>query len=344
MRHETQGWEERRAPTLKDVAREVGVSEATASVVLNGARSGTRVSGATRQAVTDAAARIGYRPNSVARALQAGRNHRVGFYSGRSNLDARNLFFAEILGGLCGAALGHGLNVVLHTAGDDPDRLLELVTDASLDGLVLHAGPDDPIIPLLSGLRGPAVFVADPFPGFPSVAVDDRRGGILQAEYLAARGHRHVLYLLARQPVGSAIARMESFLAAAKGLGMRTTVRYEETYARPLDASDFAPALRDLGQGEGDRATAIVAWHDDVAAQTCEALAGLGVAVPGKVAVMGFDGFRSLFPTRFDITSVHAPWFDVGRIALDRLAALGRGEDVPLLTTLPVELIPGSTT
>lgn len=339
MEHLTRSWEERRSPTLKDVARAVGVSEATASVVLNGARSGTRVSEATRQAVVDAAATIGYRPNSVARALQAGRNHRIGLYSGRSEIDARNLFFSEILSGMCETAHAHGSNVVLHTSGDEPERLAELVSGAALDGLVIHAGADDPIIPLLAGLRAPAVAVADVVVGLPSVVVDDRLGGRLQAEHLHAKGHRHVLYQLARHPVGSALDRLDSFQATAKALGMRTSVRYEETFARPLDASDLAAAL-----GGKERATAVVGWNDRVAELACTALDAAGMAIPSDVAVVGFDGFRSHFAPRFILTTVRAPWAQVGATAVERIAQLVRGEDVPLLTTLPVDLISGSTT
>lgn len=339
MEHVKRNWDERRAPTLKDVAREVGVSEATASVVLNGARSGTRVSAQRRQAVVDAAARIGYRPNSVARALQAGLNHRIGIYSGRSEIDARNLFFAELLGGMCEAAREQSTNVVLHTSGDEPERLLELVSSAALDGLVVHAKQDDPIIPLLVDLRAPTVAIADVVPGLPSIGVDDKLGGALQAEHLAERGHRHVLYKQTRFLAQSALDRMNAFLATAKRHGIKTSVRYEESYREPFDAADVAL----VASGE-NRATAVVGWNDRTAEKACERLVAEGLDVPGQVAVIGFDGFLSFYAPRFTLTTVRAPWFQVGRAAIELLGRSLRGEDVPLLTTLPVEFIPGSTT
>jgi LacI family transcriptional regulator len=339
MEHLKETWDDRRAPTLKDVARAVGISEATASVVLNGSKSGTRVSAARRQAVVEAAARIGYRPNSVARALQAGRNHRIGIYSGRAEFDARNLFFAELLGGMCTAARALGSNVVLHTSGDDPGQLLELVSSAALDGLLVHASHDDPIVPLLGELRAPAVAIADKVAGLHSVGVDDALGGVLQAEHLARKGHRHVLYKQVRYLPQSAFDRMEAFLRTAKSLGMRVTVRYEERFEEPFDASDVAL----VRSGEG-RPTAVVAWHDRSAELACIRLRDEGIDIPGEVAVVGFDGFRSYYSSLFNLTTVRAPWHQVGQVATEHLARLTSGEAVPLLTTLPVELLQGDTT
>jgi len=332
-------WEDRRAATLKDVARLVGISEATASVVLNGARSGTRVSATTRRAVVDAAAHLGYRPNSVARALQAGRNHRIGIYSGRSKLDARNLFYAEVLGGMCEAACEQGANIMMHTAGDSPEKLLELTSSAALDGLIVHAGNDDPIMPLLMELRAPAIWVADRISGLPSVGVDDVQGGRLQAEHLAEKGHRHVLYKQTPSSAQSAVDRRDAFLIRAEELGIRSTIRSEIRYDLPFDEGD----LQLLTSGR-NRATAFVAWHDRAAEVACGALVAAGLRVPEDVAVIGFDGFRSYYAPKFSLTTVRAPWSQVGRVAVELLAALVRGETVPHHTSLPVEFAAGATT
>ena len=338
MEHLTRTWEERRSPTLKDVARAVGVSEAAASVALNGARSGTRVSPATRQAVVDAAAVLGYRPNSVARALQAGHNHRIGLYTGRSEIDSRSLFFTEILGGMCAGARELGSSVVLLSVSDTEEWLMGLLTGASLDGLVVQARPDDPIFEMLGALRVPSVAINDAGGPLPVVGVDEEAGGTLQAGHLVGAGHRHVLYKQSRELTPSIQRRMDAFLAAARRLGMRTTVRYHDDFDRPLDAADVA-----LLTDGPDRATAVVGWHDHAADLTCAHLERAGIDVPGAVAVVGFDGFRSYYTPRFVLTTVRAPWFEVGQTAVRLTAALLRGEDVPLLTTLPVELFHGGT-
>ena len=130
-----------RAVTLQDVAKAAGVSSSAASVVLNGCRSGTRVSVPTRRKVMEVATQLGYRPNEVARSLVTGQTNRIGVYSGRSELDSRNPFFAEILGGIFAEATEFDLDTVVHTACKNERRLLDLVRGRSLDGLIVHCRP-----------------------------------------------------------------------------------------------------------------------------------------------------------------------------------------------------------
>lgn len=331
-------WNERRSTTLRDVARDVGVSESTVSVVLNRTRSGTRVSDVTRRSVLEAAERLGYRPNGLARSLQTGSSNRIGIYSGWSRLDARNLFFAELLGGMFDGSLEHGMNTVVHTSGFESNHLLELVSNRAVDGLVLHARDNDPIIPMLDDLRVPVVAVADRVPFLPSVVVDDAEGGRLQAQHLAAKGHRHILYKQARVTSHSAAVRMGAFALEAELLGMRVTIHNHEV-ASEISDEDLALLRR-----KRERATAIVAWSDAMAEILCHRLADLGFSIPEDVAVAGFDGFRAFYAPRFDLTTVRAPWAEVGKTAVKMLNALIKGESVPSLTTLPVDFAPGRTT
>ena len=94
-----------------------------ASVVINGARSGTRISEKTRQTIIEAAARIGYRPNGLARSLTTGKTNLIGVYSGRTNLDSRNFFFAELPSAeFWKDPRSAGANTVIHTNAGGPSR------------------------------------------------------------------------------------------------------------------------------------------------------------------------------------------------------------------------------
>lgn len=333
-------WGEHHRVTLNDVAREAGVSQSAASVILNGARSGTRVSTHRRRAVLEVAARMGYRPNALARSLQTGRTHRIGVYCGASCLDSRNSFYSQVLGGVLSAATELRQNTMIHSSGQEESDLLDLVSNRALDGLVVHATASDPILPLLCELRVPAVAIADKIDRLPSVVVDDVAGGKLQARHLASLEHRHVLLKRPIEWRGSSSARCGAFLQAAETLGLRVTERYE-TFDEDdgLDASD----LRILTEGP-DRATAVVGWSDQVAQRICDRLDQVGLAIPSDVAVVGFDGFRQPYTPKFDLSTVEAPWAEVGRSAVRLLHALIEGEAVPLLTTLPVEFVRGTTT
>ncbi|MGV3618822.1 MAG: LacI family DNA-binding transcriptional regulator [Fimbriimonas sp.] len=333
-------WRDRPSTTLKDVAHSVGVSESTASVILNGARSGTRVSADTRRAVLEAAKRLGYRPNAHARSLQTGFSNRIGIYSGRSRLDSRNAFFAELLGGVFEAAAEHGKNTVVHTSGGGLENLLDLVSNRAVDGIVVHPGPDDPLLAVLGELRVPAVAVADRFAALPSVCVDDRAGGALLAQHLAHQGHRHILIKQAWWPAPSAVDRMAAFTETAARLGMVTVHRQEDPSALDRMAADEIEMLT----RPDDRITAIFAWCDGAAERMCRNLERIGLSIPGDVAIVGFDGFFSERQFRRELTTIRAPWSEVGRKAVSILSALIEGDSVPAVTTMPIEFIRGTTT
>jgi DNA-binding LacI/PurR family transcriptional regulator len=325
---------------LKDVAHSVGVSESTASVILNGARSGTRVSAETRKAVLEAAKRLGYRPNAHARSLQTGFSNRIGIYSGRSRLDARNAFFAELLGGVFDAAAAKGKNTVVHTSGGGLENMLDLVSNRAVDGIIVHPGPDDPLLAVLGELRVPAVAVADRISALPSICVDDRAGGALLAQHLSQIGHRHVLLKQAWWPAPSAVDRMSAFVETATRLGIVVTQRQED----PSDPEVLTPEEMELITRGQDRATAIFAWCDLSAERICRRLDQIGIGVPSEVAIVGFDGFHHPFPPKFELTTIRAPWAQVGSRAVETLEALVNGQSVAAVTMVPVEFVRGMTT
>ena len=186
----------------------------------------------------------------------------------------------------------------------------------------------------------PAVAIADRIDELPTVKVDDWSGGTLLAEHIASRDHRHVLIKNAPYPPESATARTEAFAEACDRLGVRVTWSTEAVDpAGCLDATE----LRLLTEG-ANRATAVMAWSDQVAELVCRSLSSVGIAIPDFVAVVGFDGLFRPYAPRFDLTTVQAPWAGVARTAVRHLATLIAGGSVPRVTTLPVSFYQGRTT
>lgn len=286
------------------------------------------------------ATQLGYRPNEVARSLVTGRSNRIGIYSGRSQLDSRNPFFAEVLGGVFGEADQYDLDTVVHTAFKNEARLLDLVRGHSIDGLIVHAYPDDPILALLEDLLIPAVAIADKTEGLPCVKVDDQAGGALLGQHLAWRGHRHVLIKQAPFPSESAIARTTALSETCERSGIRVSFTSE---ALECSGQLSADDLRILTEGP-ERATALMGWSDRVAELACRYLKSVGFGIPEGVAVVGFDGFYKPYAPQYDLTTIVAPWAEVGRTAVRHLATLIEGGSVPILTTLPVTFHHGDTT
>ncbi len=328
-----------RQSTLKDVAIAAGVSQSAASVILNGAKSGTRVSDLTRQLVEKAAKELQYRPNSLARSLAVGRTERVSFYSGFHRFNTRNAFYAEILDGVM-AALGKvDMNLLMHSAGFETPDLLGIVSNRSSDGLVLHGTHDDPIIPLLTELRVPAVSVCDRISGLHCVVSDDDAGGRILAEKLGEAGHRHVLYRTSYSSFDSADHRLSAFRWSAAARGMRVTeVRHAE-----YDVCDLTTDELDLIRASRDPVTAIVGWDDQVAQGTCAFLETQGLRVPLDVSVVGYNGLETPIIPKYQLTTIKANWFDVSRIATENLLQLIAGQHVETVTTVPVAFVAGTT-
>lgn len=331
-------WNIPRPATLKDVARDVGVCEATVSVILNGSKSGTRVSEKTRTAVQSAAARLGYRPNGQARSLVSGRTGRIAAYSGSSIIDDTNIFFVEVMCGMLAGCRETAFNLMIHGATSCDDALMSLISSRSVDGILVIANEDDPILPILNDLKVPAVAIGDDVPGLPSVTVDDVQGGTLQAQYLHMKGHRRVIYRGAKGPYRSAKTRKAAFLQTAADLGMNVLVTQETTSYMFGLLPEESSALQ-----SGNRPTAIVGWEDLAAHRICNAIEDVGLNVGRDVAVVAFNGFHPMIPPKFRLTTIFAPWFQVGEGAVTLLSDLIHRRSIPLRTVLPVSLVQGDT-
>jgi DNA-binding LacI/PurR family transcriptional regulator len=336
--------------TLKEIARRAGVGTAAASVVLNGSRSTSRVSEANRQAILKAADELHYRPNGLARSLRKQRTGIVGYFSGYDCIDPRNGYIAEVLSGLQSACVSLGLDLLLYTPHADlnPQSVVASLSDGRLDGLIVTALREHPIVPLLADAHLPVVAIADPLAGIPSVVADSREGGRRQAQHLHARGHHRVLYLPADFPFPSVIDRQEGFLEEADRLEIRVEFGHAIHGNHPeIDGLIEKPTLmphEDMARLRGaDRATAVVVWDDAPAYRVASQLVREGLNVPADVAVVGYNGCSTLVEPRWNLTTIRAPFRDMAGLALQTLHRLIAREEVPDLQTLPVALVPGAT-
>ena len=332
----------KRAHTLRDVADRVGVGPATASVVLNGARSGTRVSEKTRAALLQAARDLDYRPNAVARSLRTRRTGIVGYFSGYSFIDPRSPYIAEVMAGLQGACAERSLDLLLYTphARHDAEEMASNLSNGRLDGLIFTAREEHPLVPILARTGLPVVAIADALRGVPSVVPDAAEGGRLQARHLYGLGHRRVLYVPADSRFPSVEEREAAFRAEAAGFGMVVeTGEPMPGFSAPDGPCPALPAS-DLARLEAG-CTAAVVWDDEPAYRYLDALAAVGGY---DVSVVGYNGCRPNIAPRWDLTTVSAHWSAVASRAIEILDDLIAGRDVTASTVLPVTLVAGATT
>jgi LacI family transcriptional regulator len=339
--------------TAKDIGRELGLSQPTVSRILAGV-AGYRAAPETRRRVLEAATRMGYRPNAVARSLRQRRTNVVGFYTGHRHLDAHNPFLASLIGGLQRAGDPFGFDLLLHgvSGAGSSDEFYGRLVDRRIDGMFVHTSAGDPLLEHLRTSSLPIVAVTDAIAGIPSV-VCDNAGGVRQLfEFLWAKGHRRIAYLRPTIPLFAVRTRCAAFEAERQRHGATA----EACPILEIDMENAAAALPVLRDRAG-RPTAVCCWNDMTAYDLIHACRIAGVAVPGDLAIVGFDGFLDPKLTQCPLVTISAPWDAVTKRAMDALVELMNDENYPsgerhcgfqteeesIISRLPVTLIPGAT-
>ena len=327
------------APSLEDVARLAGVSKITVSTVLNGTRSNTRVSPATRERILSVVEQIGYHPSAIARSLRQKRTNIIGYYGGYGFISVRSNFTSALLGGLQEGCEMHTKDLLLHGAfrGSSVEDIYSELASGKIDGLVMFAPDGDPLIDRLRRSHLPVVLVADGAPGVTSIVPDDIEGSRLIAEYLHLKKHRRVLYRCIDRYHAAVERRLAGFQEAAQRLGMTVTVRISPDHVLTEDERTI------LAPENPQRPTAIVGWCDDWAKGALADCLSFGWRVPNDLAIVGFDGVEPSDPPRRSLTTIRVPWHEVGMLAIEQLIRQMSGEKIPERTIVPVSLIMGDT-
>lgn len=327
--------------TLKDVAALANVSPYTVSVALNGSKSNTRLSDATRKRIESAALELNYRPNGLARALRNRTTNILGLYFGYGHLEPHDPFHAEILTGLQRGCETTGKDLMIHYSFHryDVDEVFAELVSGKIDGLVLLAAPGDPLVARVKASNLAVVAMTDAIEGLPSVIADDEAGSVKIAEHLHERGHRNVMYRACPGPSDSAERRYRAFEAKAQELGMSIFPVTTSDWKGRLSAEEELLVLKRAEHG----ITAAVCWGDPSAYALLRYCNEAGISVPGELAVVGFNGIEpSVEPAR-RLTTIKAHWSEVACQAVHVLVDRMEGKAAPMRTVLPTDFYEGDT-
>lgn len=358
-------------PTLARVAELAGVSVSTASLAFSGAGP---ITAETRDKVLAAAAELGYSgPNPLGRQLRSGRSGIVGVVLGDQPGRAfRDPVAVKVLDGLVDVLGAEGLGVLLipgvrkapaPPAADGtlpaPVSVVDpLLESAAMDVAVLVWGvlTDDATLAALQRRDVPVVVgEGGRVDGAPLVALDDRAGTAQAVRHLKDLGHTRIaeitLPLDADErsgPIdGARLARADRTSTRHRLEGVRDEVEPVISWETPASlvehGRDAATEILGAWVPETERPTAIVAHSDLLAAGAVIAARELGLRVPDDVSIAGFDGIDLPWLSPDVLTSVHQPLQAKGAALGGAVLGVLAGEE-PTCTTLPVELVPGTTT
>lgn len=314
--------------SIKRVAAEANVSAMTVSRVLNHPES---VSPETRNRVLEVIARLGYRPNAIARSLKLQRTHTIGLITG--GLD--NWFYVQMSLGAVRELRKHNYRVLLSTTDRDPDGepdFMHMLAENRVDGVLLAHDTvekaDDPLVQLL---RVDLPIVTTGYrlsrPAFRVVDVDNVEGAQQVMRYLIAQGHRRIAMITGAAIYKAAQDRIEGYrrTLAEAGLPFDPALICEGRWT--ID-SGYA-SMRDL-LTSGASFTAVFAHNDEMAIGAMRALREAGLNVPQDVSVVGFDDTQIAQYVDPPLTSVHQPVSAIGVIAARLLVRMLDDPNQPL--------------
>ncbi|UNK71400.1 LacI family DNA-binding transcriptional regulator [Microbacterium sp. H1-D42] len=300
----------RRSPTLHDVAREAGVSLATASRVLNGSE--RKVAESYRERVEKAADDLGYTANASAQATARGTSAAIALLVA----DIADPYFGLIASGVAHGADEEGLIVTIAITERDPDReakILRALRGQRPRGVILAAsrtGDSDSTslaeLAAFGDLGGRTVTFGEG--GDRSIRIDNRGGAERLGREMARLGYRRAIAIAADEGVRTSDDRLAGFITGFAAGGGEVERTYRGTFERESGMTSMTQALAD----GVDAGTLVFTLSDVVAIGAMKAIREAGRTVGTDIPVTGFDDVPVSRDVTPQLTTVRVPLSDLG--------------------------------
>ncbi|WP_258069816.1 LacI family DNA-binding transcriptional regulator [Arthrobacter sp. SX1312] len=324
--------------TIKDVAVKAGVSTATASRVLSKHPS---TSPAARNAVEQAVAELGFRPNAQARSLRKTTTQTIGLLLP----DIRNPFFADLAHAVEQRARDFGYVTLFGNANENmeqQERYFDVMLSQRVDGLI--AAPQGDRAGLVGILESglPTVFVDRVIEGtgVPSISPDNRTGIRAAVAHLTGLGHRRIGYIAGPQSTSTGRERLQAY--------------QEAIAASPADASPELVYLGDFQAASGaagahalldlpDAPTALLAADSLMSIGAIGVCNERGISIGSEVAFVGYDDIEAFTLLNPALTVIAHDVDAMGRGAVEMLVDVLAGEPAQSRVLPSRLIIRGST-
>jgi DNA-binding LacI/PurR family transcriptional regulator len=321
-----------RAPNIRDVAREAGVSYQTVSRVLNDSPA---IRPSTREQVLRAIAELGYRPNPAARALVTSRSRIIGVLSSQSALygPTTSIQAIEVAARMAGYRLS--VTSIITSDSDSIRAGLDFLLSQSIEALVVLA-PQVGVFEALTEMSIGVPFVTLEATGLDpgrSISVDQTRGARMAVRHLIELGHTQVVHMAGPTDWLEPQARLDGYLGelTEAGLTPRAPIVGDWTAEFGYRAGRDLLEARDF--------TAVFCSNDQMALGFLHAAREAGLDVPGDISVVGFDDTPEAAHFAPALTTVRQNFVEIGNRAIALLLAELAGGTHPDSGPIAPELI-----
>jgi LacI family transcriptional regulator len=307
--------------TIKDVAREAGVSVGTASQAL---RDRPTVREATRRRVQSVAKRLRYQPSALARGLVTRRTHTVGLLIS----DIANPFFIRAVRAVEDVAQENGYNVILCNTDEDPvkeTQYLRVLMEKRVDGIILATTAGSlRMVRDVRWRRVPLVLFDRELPrvATDTVKVDGVLGGRLGTEHLLSLGHRRIAIIHGPVVRSTGTERLHGYLLALRAAGVRPDPELiREGNFKQDSGRELTRQFLDISPPP----TALFCTNNLMTVGALQTLREQRVRIPEDLSLVGYDDMEWWTLTQPPLTTVGQPVYDLGREAMRLLLAqIGR--------------------
>ena len=325
------------------VAQVAGVSQAAVSRVFT---PGASVSKKTAEKVKRAANEMGYRPNSLARAMVSGKSRIIGLVV--AYLD--NYFYPDAVEKLSNAFQKRGYHVLVFMASNNADKIdsvMQEILDYQVDGIVLASVALSSEITKRCSENGVPVVLfnrSQDDPNISSVTSDNYVGGAEVAKLLLKDGHQKIAYLAGWEGASTQRDREAGFVDALRRAGKSLVSRSVGNF-RTEQTKDAALSL--LNVEASKRPDAIFVANDHMALTTMDVIRfSLQLSIPNDVAVVGFDDVPPASWPAYNLTTVRQRANKMVEctvdIILEKIELADRGKPTQIKIPSPI-ILRGST-
>jgi len=298
--------------TIKDIARELGISPSTVSRAL---KDHPDISQATRDAVNELAERWNYRPNPIALSLKSGSSKTIGVIIP----DVVHFFFSTVISGIEDVVYQRDYNMILCQSNEMWEhevKNIKTLLSSRIDGILASVAKTttdfghyrsitDKDIPLVFFDRAAEEIDTD------SVVIDDETGAYRAVNHLLRMGKKRIVHLAGPPRLAIARNRLNGYLKAMKEYRITPQDDYIVKCDDIESAERIIPEL--LKQTPGP--DAFFAVNDLTAAQTLMIVKRHGLRIPQDIAIVGFTNSQIATLTDPGLTSVDQKGFEMGQMA-----------------------------